>query len=387
MHTIFGFYFLLATVVKNEVCMSKRVLSLVQLPPPIHGAAVMNEIVVSCFDNAVEFKNATIVLRFSKTLSDLRKPSLFKLYSAFGIFYKVLVEVVFRRPDLVYFTLTPTGAGFIRDCFYVVIIKMFGLKMVYHLHGKGVAEFAKKSPIVDYLYKFIFHNVNTIILAAELHQDISRYIGMANVIVIPNGLDCFSSKVQLQASDESVIKFCFLSNLVKGKGILDFLEAFYVVYQDNILVQAIVIGDFRNDGTAELVKSFLHERGADFSGRVEFRGALYSEKKYLALSSADIFVFPTFIDTFPLVLIEAMASGLPCVVYDEGATSSMIRSGCEGIVVKKGRTDLLANAMADLVNNPTLMRELGNNSRARYELHYTRRRFEERMMDAVLNLI
>ncbi len=365
--------------------MNRSILSLVQLPPPVHGAAVMNKMAISCFDEAKNFNNRTISLKFSKSLSDLRKPSFFKFYSVVVIFFKIVIELVFRRPSLVYFTLTPTGGGFLRDCLYVLLIKTMRVKLVYHLHGKGVAEYSKKSFLIAWLYKVVFYNVKVILLAEELHNDISSYVDVKNVIVIPNGMEC--SGGEGQDSEKDIIKYCFLSNLVEGKGILDFLESYYSLYKNNNNVEAVVIGDYRDDGTELLVQDFLSGKEKGFLESIDFTGPLYNKEKYTALRSSDIFVFPTHIDTFPLVLIEAMAMGMPCVVYDEGATSSMIIDGHAGYVIKKGRTDLLCVAMQKFIDNPELLKQMSQNARLRYEAEYTQEQFKERIVEAIHRLV
>jgi len=364
--------------------MKGRILSLVQLPPPVHGASVMNEIAVSFFDGSSDFENYTIVLKFSRTLSDLRKPSLYKFFSVFIIFFKVFQQLTLRRPNLVYFTLTPTGSGFIRDCLYVFLIKMFGVKLVYHLHGKGVSDYARKSLIIERLYRIVFRNEKVILLASELYQDISKYVDVRDVIIVPNGIDCADERIERHVGFDGIVKFCFLSNLVKGKGILDFLEAFYELYRVGKNVKAVVIGGYREDGTELLVDEFLYSKGVEFSTCVKFKGPMYGVEKISTLSSSDVFVFPTYIDTFPLVLIEAMANGLPCIAYDEGATSSMIGEMGAGYIVEKGRCDLLSQAMQKFVDSPQLISEMSVNARTRYESEYTQSQFEKRIAAAIL---
>lgn len=364
--------------------MNKRVLSLVQLPPPVHGAAVMNKIVVSLFENSNSIENRTIEMKFSKSLSDLRKPSFSKFLSVFIILFKLLKQLIFNRPSLVYFTLTPTGGGFLRDCLYVLVIKMFNIRLVYHLHGKGVNNFSKKKWLFDFLYKKVFKNETVILLAKELYSDVAKYVRFENVIIVPNGLDCTSNK---KAVNQSITKYCFLSNLVQGKGVIDFLEAFYELYIVSSDIEAIVIGGYRADGTQLLVESFLQNKDIEFSKRIKFLGPLYNEEKIAALCASDVFVLPTHIDTFPLVLIEAMANSLPCIAYDEGATFSMVSEGDVGYVIEKGRIDLLSKAMKKFIDDPTLVKKMSLNARKKYENEYTQEKFESRMIDAITSII
>ena len=69
-------------------------------------------------------------------------------------------------------------------------------------------------------------------------------------------------------------------------------------------------------------------------------------------ASADIFVFPSRLETFGNVTIEAMASGLPCVEFDYLANREKIVDGETGHIVPWGDVPALANAIAKLVEDP-----------------------------------
>lgn len=68
-------------------------------------------------------------------------------------------------------------------------------------------------------------------------------------------------------------------------------------------------------------------------------------------SLADVFINPTYEDTFPTVNIESLACGTPVVTYKTGGSPEIIDSNC-GVVVKKGRVDLLYKAANMIKSNP-----------------------------------
>lgn len=63
-------------------------------------------------------------------------------------------------------------------------------------------------------------------------------------------------------------------------------------------------------------------------------GPLYGEELWRAYASADIFAFPSLVDAGPMVILEAMASGLPLVVPHTGGAQECITSGETGFVVR-----------------------------------------------------
>ncbi len=94
-------------------------------------------------------------------------------------------------------------------------------------------------------------------------------------------------------------------------------------------------------------------------------GTPHVERYYAA---ADLFVFPTFYDTFGLVAVEAMASGLPVVCSAAAGAAEVIRDGEDGLIVPDPwDPDALAEPLRRLTADPDLRRRLGAAGRRRAE--------------------
>ena len=81
--------------------------------------------------------------------------------------------------------------------------------------------------------------------------------------------------------------------------------------------------------------------------------------------SADIFCLPSWEEGFPLVLLQAMASGLPVVTTDTSGAKDIINPGIEGEIVAAGDVDALAQALEGLLEDPVRAQEMGVAARAR----------------------
>ena len=67
-----------------------------------------------------------------------------------------------------------------------------------------------------------------------------------------------------------------------------------------------------------------------------FTGALHGPELSRAYASADLFVFPSTTDTYGNVVIEALASGLPVLVSDQGGPKELLRGREDGDVLSGG---------------------------------------------------
>jgi len=113
------------------------------------------------------------------------------------------------------------------------------------------------------------------------------------------------------------------------------------------------------------------------ASRVVFVEATLNIEEYYR--AADIFVFPTRREAFGMVLVEAMASGLPCVASRlTGVTDEIVRDGETGLLVEPHDTDALAAALARLFGDHRFAARLGAAARraveARFAIEHTARR-------------
>jgi glycosyltransferase involved in cell wall biosynthesis len=66
--------------------------------------------------------------------------------------------------------------------------------------------------------------------------------------------------------------------------------------------------------------------------QVEFHGVLRGESLAEAYANMDLFLFPSWTDTFGNVILEALASGVPCVVTSGGGPKFLVEEGVDGTV-------------------------------------------------------
>ncbi|KQY28733.1 glycosyl transferase family 1 [Caulobacter sp. Root487D2Y] len=119
-------------------------------------------------------------------------------------------------------------------------------------------------------------------------------------------------------------------------------------------------------------------------GRVRLVGWRGDVSAFLA--TGDVFAFPSHQEGFPLVLLEAMAVGLPAVSAAIPGPVEMIDGGVDGVLVPPGDPAALAKALAGVIATPQKARALGVAARAKVLADYGPQSLKRRL-DAVLDLM
>jgi len=357
----------------------KKILLLLKLPPPRTGAIAVNKYVSEIKSIKEKYEVELIPVSYKKDTSDLGTVSLKKIFLVISIQIKLIINLFSFKPNLIYFQISPLGIAFYRDLFFVLIFKIFRRKVLYHLHGKRIAQ-AAKNRFVKMLYKFTFHNSEIICLSDSLSKDIAN-VYRKKPFIVNNGIPDFNDYIK---NKNEIPRIMFLSNLFRAKGLIDFLDALKLLKDNNIFFYATIIG-----GKAELTEQDLITEitNRDLLKEIEYLGPIFNNKKVEILNKSDIFVHPTHDDAFPINILEAMRAGLPVVATGEGAIPEMIADGISGYIVEKKNIKDIAQKIEFLIKNPYLRTQMGKSARNRYLEKYTLEIFEKNVknvFDSVL---
>jgi glycosyltransferase involved in cell wall biosynthesis len=146
----------------------------------------------------------------------------------------------------------------------------------------------------------------------------------------------------------------YIGRLVPEKGQAVLLEAVARLREEGREVQVKLAGE------GEL-RAHLEElcREAGIEDRVSFLGAVSQERIRDLYAEADVFCLPSFAEGVPVVLMEAMAMGLPVVTTRIAGIPELVEDGSGGVVVAPGRVDELAGRIAALLDDPEKRSALG----------------------------
>lgn len=191
------------------------------------------------------------------------------------------------------------------------------------------------------------------------------------VVTIYNGVDVSPFAVsarQAMRRELGIKQDTFLLGVIgrlhRQKGHVYLFWALHQVRRQFADVRLLVVGDGRLHD--ELVAQAQQEGVADI---ISFTGARTDVPEIL--SALDLFVLPSLWEGLPNVVLEAMAAGLPVVATAVGGTPELIIEGQTGLLVTPQDVDSLARAIAQMLENPALARQMGEAGRQHVQTHFT----------------
>jgi glycosyltransferase involved in cell wall biosynthesis len=361
-----------------------EILFIVQLPPPLHGASMMNRYIVNSKLIAGNFNSDTVNLHFTETVQDLGRFTFGKVFKTFVYAFEIIKKVLKHKPDLVYFNLTPKGFAFYRDAFYVFILKALRRKIVFHLQSKGIKENTSSSALKKLLYKIVFKNTSIICLSPRLTDDFND-IYTGRPFFVPNGIEVQMPVIDPKPeSDDYVPRILYLSHYLKTKGILVLIEALSLLKERGYRFSARLTGP-PADLSIQDLEAELSDRKLD--GMVEVTGPRYGEDKFREFQNADIFVFPTYYEVFGLVILEAMQFRLPVVSTLEGGIPDIILENETGFLVEPQNPGMLADRLSVLLKDKDLRQRMGQEGYKRFLANYTIDKFENNICETIHSIL
>ncbi|KAA6303738.1 MAG: N-acetyl-alpha-D-glucosaminyl L-malate synthase [Candidatus Ordinivivax streblomastigis] len=366
---------------------SPKILFILQLPPPVHGSAMVGRYIKDS-----RLINETFTCRFvnsslSRSMNEIGGNPIKKIERYLSILFQTIKALFVFRPDVCYFAATVKGIGFYKDVPVIALLKLFRKKIVLHFHNKGVNQ-AQNRWLDDKLYRFALKNVKVILLSKRLYVDVEKYVDESDVFICPNGIpDVEWNATFLRQRNNPVPRLLFLSNLLISKGVYVLLDTLRILKDKRYSF----LCDFVGAETTEISTAQFEEtvKQLNLNEIVVYKGKQYGENKNQIFQQSDIFIFPTFYsnETFGLVNLEAMQQGLPIVTTDEGGIPDIVEDGATGYIVEKQNSEALAERIEKLLNNQQLRVKMGQAGRKKFEEKYTLNIFEMRIVEIIQQLM
>jgi glycosyltransferase involved in cell wall biosynthesis len=216
-----------------------------------------------------------------------------------------------------------------------------------------------------------------VVCVCEAEARLARSVGLAGrVRVVHNGI----AGVASGPADARMLELarrgpvvCVLTQLRPGKGIETLIDATPALTARLPDLQVAIWGE-----GPELETLALRARRAAVAESVHFLGR--SSDPLAALRGAEVFVHPSLAESFPYVILEAMAAGAPIVASGVGGIGEALEDGESGLLVAPGDVAALTGALVELLEDPRRRTAMGGAAQQRVQRLFTREAMIDRLI-------
>ena len=341
-----------------------------QTPPPWHGQAVATQLL---FDYQwPDFEVHRIRMAFSGEIEQIGRVQLHKLAHTLAL-WKDIRKITGGRGDgiLIYPPASPNWVPILRDFILLPSIRRRFGKVVYIHHAGGLGEWLAASRFRRWIARMAYGR-------ADLSLEVTRENPAPHDVLrarswawTPYGVEVPPLPARIRSDNQPTVVL-FVGSLQEGKGVLEVLRTAAILRQRGMgqdfrfrIIGRWIAKQFEADARRMLDELQLQ-------GMVDFPGQLTGDEKWRAYSEADVFFFPTHYESeaFPLVLIEALACGLPIVTTRWRGIPDLV-GDCEAATLCDIRSpEQFADALQHQRRDAHHSADIARKARAYYEKCY-----------------
>jgi glycosyltransferase involved in cell wall biosynthesis len=273
---------------------------------------------------------------------------------------------------------------FLKDFLFCFTGKILGCRIILHDMGQYLRKLYDDSNKIakGLIRKLLRITTASIVLGEVTRRTYEGFIEKERTFSVHGSVEDFleldiGEFPKEQNGRVDVLYFSFLS---VSKGLFTALKSIPQVIAQNPNIFFTFCGPIESDSLSEEMERFIKEH--HLRSHIRIIGYISDSKKRTQLfRTSDIFIFPTHRDVFGLVLLHAMAEGLPIVASNEGAIPEIVENGRNGYLFKKEDSDALAQKILFLAENPHLREKISKENRKRYLEFYTPQKYGARMVE------
>lgn len=238
--------------------------------------------------------------------------------------------------------------------FYALVVKFLtGVRLVVSLHGNDVEKFPVESLFRKWLLGCLVNVADAVTVNSRYLEDRLQKTenGRRKVRIVGNGIN-LDDFLAIQPYNHSRPYILFLGRLVHKKGVDLIIQAYTAVCRD-LPYDLLIAGDGEE---RQKLETLVKQRGVE--DRVKFFGQVENKFGHELMAGASLFVVPSRLEPFGIVVLEAMAAGCPVLASRTGGLTEIIKDGQTGVLFNSEDVVDLSTKLLELLLNLTKMERL-----------------------------
>ena len=279
------------------------------------------------------------------------------------------------QPDVVHINTSLDRRSLLRDSCFLMLARTRCDRIVLFIHGwqwKLGRRLQSRHHPLRWFCRRAFGLAQHLVVLSRSFADVLEEMVLPGerIHVVPNPVDCGAFPRPAAAAnpdDQPVWRLLFMARFVAEKGIYELIDAMPGLRDAcDRPVELILAGD---GPEMEGARQRCRELGLDDA--VVFPGYVTDQQKQQLFESAHVFVFPSrYGEGRPIVLLEALAAGLPLLTTRAGGIGEFVRDGEHGVLLSDTSAADIERGVLSLLRDPRRLAEVGRGNREYARLHF-----------------
>lgn len=363
---------------KQQMINLMKVLIIGPFPAPVDGCSNSNKIF---YQNLLSRNINCDIINTNTTIISGSQGSRFSLKKAISFLRNYLQAYKPLFYDVVYFTPGQTFYGVLKYSPFIILCMLFNKPYTIHVHGNFLGtQYRSLMGLKKKIFHFLVSKASAgIVITKSLENNFEGLLPECQINVVEYFVEepLYNNDI-VKKSDS--LKILYLSNLMREKGILEFLDALIQLNDRGVNFEANIAGSIET-GLKDEVEHRLNKLG----NKVVYLGTILGDKKTQKLIEANVFVLPTYytMEGLPFSLLEAMATGNILITTQHAGISDVVTES-NGFLVEKRSSSMITDVIE------TINKDLSGyvNRISKYNMAYARSNFTEKnFTDKVLAVL
>jgi glycosyltransferase involved in cell wall biosynthesis len=260
--------------------------------------------------------------------------------------FRILLEIKKTNPDIVHIQSISTALP--------GLFSKIALKKPFIVWAQG-SDIYLPDKFTKLISKIVLKNASTVIaLSKDMKTKMNDIYKREDTVILPNGIELAKfQNICPRKQNDKTKSIIFVGTLRPVKGVKYLIEAMNIIHENLPDTKLLIVGDGPD---REKLKRLVQE--LNLQSCTHFAGKVSNEEIPEYMAQADLFALPSLSESFGIVNIEAMASGLPIITTNVGGLPEIVINGKNGFLVEPKNSKALAEKVILLLNDIDLCKKI-----------------------------